>query len=165
MTCIIAHRDGWMCADRRTTFTGGLLGPYVLSKVKRSDGLLWATAGAGVLPTKIKAVLKDDDRYYPANLKAIQGLFLAQPGDGMQGHALVLTVDRRIYELSSSGELSEIGRKVTHWSIGSGYQFALGYLHAIEKTRKITPKDARAAIAFASTRVNDVGDGFQLEKL
>lgn len=162
MTCIIAHRDGWMAADRRKTFDGGLLGPYVVTKILRSDGLLWGTAGSGELPSKIQSAAKGCA--YPDNLAAMQALFLGS-GDGLPGHALVLTVDGGIWELLSRGDLARIDPKVTHWAIGSGFQYALGYLAAIERGRKLVPNDARQAIKFASTRVNDVGDGIQVERL
>lgn len=151
-----------MVADRRKTFSGSLLGPYVVTKIIRGPGLLVATAGNGEVSHKVKSALSgviEEDA-----LGAIQQCFLSA-NDGLPGHALILTAQGRIYEALSHGDLCEISKSASHWAIGSGYQISIGYLGATERKRRLTPKDAKEAIAFTSKLVNDVGDGCQTEWL
>jgi len=158
VTCIIAHRDGWMAADRRETFQDALIGPYRTAKINRADGILVASSGSGVLMDLIREALEASGA---DKLRAVVQVF-RDKRDGVSGHALALTPSG-ICEITSTGGLSWLDSD--HWAIGSGYPFALGWLGAIAAQRQITPDDALNAINFAATRVNDVGDGIQVERL
>jgi ATP-dependent protease HslVU (ClpYQ) peptidase subunit len=149
-----------MAADRRTTFTGGLLGPYQVSKVHKGQGILVAAAGDHLLIDRISEVLPKAKTTNKA-LESIRAIFRA-PNSG--GHALVLTADRLI-EVTSGGALVDLAKEQLFWAIGSGYQVALGYLAAKHATGRVDGDTAKQAILYASTLVADVGDGFQLETL
>lgn len=164
MTCVIAHRDGWMAADRRTVFEGSLIGPFRMSKITRGRQLLVASAGNGVFKDLIVEAIAADARSSLPDadqFRAVVQVFRAKGAD-IGGHALALTQDG-ICEITSKG--GAVWLDADFWSIGSGYQFALGWLSAIASQRSITPDDALHAIDFAATRTNDVGDGCQVEHL
>lgn len=157
MTCVIAHRDGWMVSDRRTTYPGGLIGPYEVSKIKRASNVLAATAGAGVLSDELGEALAGKNEWTAQ--RAI--VHMMKAGED-RGHALLLT-PQGMWEIGGMGGVVKVA--ADYWAIGSGYQFALGWLAAKASLRALTPEDALHAINFASTRVNDVGDGYQVERL
>lgn len=165
MTLIIAHNDGWMVADRRTVFEGSLIGPYRLSKIKRGRDLLVASAGNGVFGDLIAEALEETRSSDHAALHQVAKVF-REKGSDIGGHALALTRSG-ICEVTSRGGCVWVD--ADYWAIGSGYQFALGYLAGIEAAGEhdidIEPAHAIDAIAFAATRVNDVGDGHQIERL
>jgi hypothetical protein len=154
MTLIIAHRSGWMVADRRVTFQDSLIGPYVVSKIKRGSGILVASSGNGVFKDLIVESID-------GGLPAIAKLF-RENGREIGGHALARTA-AGICEVTSRGGLEWVDSDF--WAIGSGYQFGLGWLAAVASTRPVVPDDAKHAINYAATRVSDVGDGHQLEIL
>lgn len=161
MTCIVAHRDGWMVADRRMTFQDSLIGPYVVNKIQRGTGLLVATSGCGSLNDRVARVLREE--HSQDALRAIQDVFLGS--DGRPGHALVLH-GQRIFEITSRGSLVELADQAAYWAIGSGYQVALGYLRACSaRCSRVVVAHAISAIDCASTLVNDVGDGHQVEHI
>lgn len=159
MTAIVAHRSGWMCADRRQTFEGSLIGPYRTSKIKRGQGILVASAGNGVFMDLIEEAL--DAAPASGQLRAVVDVFRSK-GQDIGGHALAVTHEG-IVEITSAGALCWLTSD--WWAIGSGYPFVLGYLQGASGARAVTPEMAAEAIAFASTRVNDVGDGCQTEWL
>jgi hypothetical protein len=158
MTCIVAGRN-WMVADRRSTFEGSLIGPYRTNKIKRGLGILVASSGNGVFLDLIEEALGGA----PASgqLRAVVDVFRSK-GQEIGGHALAVTADG-IAEITSRGSLCWLTSE--YWAIGSGYPFALGYLQGASQNRPVTPEMAAEAIAFASTRTNDVGDGIQTERL
>lgn len=159
MTAIIAHRSGWMCADRRQTFNGALIGPYRTEKIRRGQGILVAAAGNDVMKDLIGEALEAA----PASgqLRAVVELFRAN-GKEQEAHALAVTADG-ICEITSTGALWWLTSE--WWAIGSGFELVLGYLQGASGARPVTPEMAAEAIAFASTRVNNVGDGIQTEHL
>lgn len=159
VTCIIASRDGWMVADRRQTFEGSLIGPYRTNKIKRGQGILVASSGHGVFQDLIQEAL--DGASASGQLRAVVQVF-RDKGRELGGHALALTHES-ICEVTSGGALCWVTSD--HWAIGSGYMAALGYLRAASHARPLTPEMAAEAIAFASTLMNDVGDGIQTEML
>lgn len=164
MTLIIAHKSGWMVADRRTVFGDNLLGPYRLNKIKRGAGILVASSGNGVLGDLIQEALD----IHPITTRGILRnvvQVLREKGKEL-GHALALTSEG-ICEITSTGGCVWVD--ADYWAIGSGYQLALGWLAATEAAGEhdidIEPAHAIDAIDFAATRVNDVGDGHQIERL
>lgn len=159
MTAIVAHRLGWMVADRRQTFEGSLIGPYRTSKIKRGPGILVASSGHSVFQNLIEEALEAA----PASgqLRAVVEVFRGKGGE-IGGHALAVTADG-IVEITSAGALCWLTSD--WWAIGSGYPFVLGYLQGAFRGRPVSPELAVEAIEFASTRVNDVGDGCQIERL
>jgi hypothetical protein len=161
VTCIIAHRDGWVVADRRVVCNDQLLGPYAVSKVQRGPGLLVATAGDDQVRARIERALKG--AHTIDALRRIQDVFLDAP---RAGHALVLLDGNRgMYEVTSAGAVLRISERAPCWAIGSGYMAAIGYLSGVGQTRTITPEVAAEALALCSMLVNDVGDGYQVEHL
>lgn len=161
MTCIIAHRDGWMVADRRQTFQESLIGPYRTAKIKRCGGLLVASSGNGVFQDLIaEALAGASNSGTDTALHAVAQVF-REKGD-IGGHALALSA-LGICEITSNGAVCWVD--ADHWAIGSGYPFALGWLAAKASLGPLGVDDALHAINFASTRTNDVGDGYQVEKL
>jgi ATP-dependent protease HslVU (ClpYQ) peptidase subunit len=158
VTLVIAHRDGWMAADRRTVFEDCLIGPYRLSKIKRGRRLLVACAGNGVFADFVQEALAPS----PSDeLRAVAQVF-RDKGSDIGGHALALT-PAGICELTSKGGI--VWLDADFWAIGSGYPFALGWLSAIAAHRRVAEQDALHAINFVATRVNNVGDGYQIERL
>ncbi len=159
MTLIIAHRDGWMVADRRTVFDDCLIGPYRVSKIKRGRSILVACAGNGVFADLVEEALGAS----PVDeLRAVAQVF-RDKGD-IGGHALALTPDG-ISEVTSKGGVVHLA--AAYWAIGSGYPFALGYMcgRSMAGTCPIDAALASDAINFAATFVNNVGDGCQVERL
>lgn len=162
MTCIVAHRSGWMVADRRITFSDSLIGPYQINKIIKRPGLLIASAGNAVVGDWIRDCVA---RWEGENaLQEVIDMFRRESRSEPLGHALAVTKSG-IYEVGGRGCLHTIAPEATHWAIGSGYQFALGWLASTEKYMVLRPRHAEAAIEFAATRVNDVGDGVQVELL
>lgn len=159
MTAIVAHRSGWLVADRRQTFSENLIGPYRTSKIKRGPGILVASSGNGVFQDLIEEALEAA----PASgqLRAVVDVFRSK-GQEIGGHALAVTAEG-IVEITSRGALCWLTSD--WWAIGSGYPFVLGYLQGASSARAVTTELAAEAIAWASTRTNDVGDGIQVEHL
>ncbi len=148
-----------MVADRRTTYPGGLIGPYEVSKIKRASNVLAATAGAGVLSDELGEALTGKNEWTAQ--RAIVDMLKGQSEP--RGHALLLTT-RGIWEIGDHGGAVRVAAEF--WAIGSGFQFALGWLECLAfHGDRVTPTDAVNAIAFAAERVNDVGDGHQEEWL
>lgn len=160
MTLIIAHRDGWMVADRRTVFEDCLIGPYRVNKIKRGRALLVACAGNGVFADLVGDALAPSP---PDELRALAQLF-RDKGSDIGGHALALTRDG-ICEITSRGGVVHLD--ADYWAIGSGYPFALGYMQGRSAAGTCPVDTALAvdAINFVATLVNNVGDGHQLERL
>jgi len=160
MTLIIAHRDGWMAADRRETFESNLLGPYRVAKIKRGKGILVASAGAGVFQDLITEAL---ELINVDPLRCVVQVF-RDKGKDLGGHALALT-SKGICEITSRGSVSWLD--ADYWAIGSGYMIALGYFAGISQgdSAKVTPETAKHAINVAERYVADVGDGYQVEHL
>lgn len=159
MTAIVAHRSGWMVADRRQTFEGSLIGPYRTNKIKRGQGILVASSGHGVFQDFIQEAL--DGAGASGQLHAVVQVF-RDKGKDLGGHALAVSAEG-IVEITSAGALCWLTSE--WWAIGSGYMAALGYLRGASHARPVTPEMAAEAIAFASTLTNDVGDGIQVEHL
>jgi hypothetical protein len=148
-----------MCADRRQTFQDTWIGPYRTNKIQRGHGILVASSGQGVFQDLIEEALQAAPT--SGQLRAVVQVF-RDKGEELGGHALALTTEGLV-EITSDGALCWLTSD--WWAIGSGYPFALGYLQGASGTRPVTPEMAAEAIAFASTRVNDVGDGIQIEHL
>ncbi|HEY3498221.1 MAG TPA: hypothetical protein VGK73_26165 [Polyangiaceae bacterium] len=161
MTLVIAHKDGWMAADRREVFEGQLLGPYRVNKIKRGQGILVASAGNGVFQCLIQEALDDAPPTASDGLRAVIKVF-RDKGSEIGGHALALTREG-ICEITSRGGVSWLASD--YWAIGSGYQFAIGYLTGVSGGGAVTDTHALHAINVAERFVNDVGDGYQLERL
>lgn len=163
MTCVIAHRDGWMAADRRQTFEGSLIGPYRTMKIKRGAGLLVATSGNGLFQDLVAEALAGAANVgTDTALHAVAQVF-REKGADIGGHALALS-RIGICEITSRGAICWVD--ADHWAIGSGYPFALGWLAAVAaRGAPLLPDVAVDAINFAATRTNDVGDGVQVERL
>lgn len=162
MTLIIAHTDGWMVADRRTVFDGGLIGPYLVSQIKRAPGILAACAGNGVLSDLLEETLEERRSGHQDALRAVAKMFRGR--SEKDGHALALT-PLGIAEITSSGGVVRLN--AAYWAIGSGFPFAMGYLEGIAQgdSRLVTPEKAMHAINLAARYTNDVGDGYQTEYL
>lgn len=161
MTCIIAHRDGWMVADRRQTFESSLIGPYKTAKIKRGPGVLVGTSGNGVFQDLVAEELATRS-YAEEAIRHVAKVFRTH-GAEIGGHAIALS-EKGICEITSRGAV--VWLEAEYWAIGSGYPFALGWLECLAfHGDKITPTDAYNAISFAADRVNDVGDGHQEEHL
>lgn len=160
MTCIIAHRDGWMVADRRQTFESSLIGPYKTAKIKRGPGVLVASAGNGVFQDLIAEELAS--RSFAQEAICHVAKVFRTHGAEIGGHAIALSA-KGICEITSRGAVVWVD--ADYWAIGSGYPFALGWLAAKASLGALGIEDGLHAINFASTRVNDVGDGVQVERL
>lgn len=159
MTCIIAHRLGWMVADRRVTFGENLIGPYQRWKIRRGiPDLLVGVSGRAVVGDLMEEALRQTVDTTAALAKVTE--LMRSRGEGSS--ALVLTADA-LRELDQQGSLLTLS--ADHWAIGSGYQAALGWLAGACQGRLVTPDDAKHAITFAGSLNSDIGDGFQVERL
>ena len=160
MTCIIAHRLGWMVADRRVTFGEGYTGPYRRNKIRRSSDILVGCAGPAVLSDRIEDALRGDSLVH-GNYRAIVAT-VREHGTG--SNTLILTANG-ITELDQKGAAFDVDAEF--WAVGSGFEAALGWLHGryVARTGCVTPEDAKAAISFAAQLHTDIGDGFQVERL
>jgi hypothetical protein len=161
-----------MVADRRVTFSGGLLGPYRVEKIARGPGILVAGAGDSFLRTALAEAMAPctgAGQALHSVARAIRGL------PEQIGHVLALTVAHGLVEIDSRGHCHEL--ESDYWSIGSGFQAALGYMAGVlsrapggaslrEWQRDgATPDLAAEAICFAAGLNADVGDGIQTEVL
>ena len=160
MTCIIAHRDGWMVADRRVTFNGGLIGPYRNRKILSGPGILVGCAGDSVLRTVLTEAMASCTGAGQA-LQCVARAIRELPQQ--RGHALLVTREHGLVEIDSLGHCHELESE--YWSIGSGYHLALGWLAGRCGGHAVRPEHAVQAISFASEHVNDVGDGTCVEVL
>jgi hypothetical protein len=160
VTLIIAHRDGWMAADRRTVFEDCLIGPYRLDKIKRGRGLLVACAGNGVFADLVQEALAPS----PADELRVVAQVFRDKGSDIGGHALAVT-PAGICEITSKGGV--VWLDADYWAIGSGYPFALGYMQGRSAAGTCPVDTALAvdAINFVGPLVNNVGDGCQVEHL
>lgn len=175
MTCIVAHADGWMVADRRVNSNETMRNPYDAVKITKRPGLLIATSGPAVLRDLVResvGQLRGAEAF-----NAAVSVVRAQQGEQHQrGHALAVT-EYGVFEICSRGSVSRLAWPF--WASGSGYMAALGYLRgfqdgyavAVESETNwatppsIKPADAVRAIEFASELDCMVGDGTQIEYL
>jgi ATP-dependent protease HslVU (ClpYQ) peptidase subunit len=156
MTCIVAHGDGWMVADRRSSFNGGSqIGPFLRTKIRSVNGMLIGTAGAAYcLDVVCKAA--ENAALHEVNDAISHAIRVECSGEGA-----ILVVHRGcVYEIPSDGTWMRVEQE--YWAIGSGYQAALGYLAGFGI---VTPETAAAAINFSATLNVDVGDGTQSVRL
>lgn len=173
MTCIIAHRDGWMVADTAHTFNDHTTVPCSQSKVWRAGvrpsedadiprqlTMLWATCGASSLKDLVLDHLSQNQDKSP--VVEISKVFRQNPD---KGEALIVTWGGDLYHIGSNGAILRIDDGVKYWAIGSGYQAALGYLHGQGDGETCSLEAAQKAIAFAHTLNHDVSADSTFDRL
>lgn len=162
MTCIVAHRSGWIIADRRNTLCDTWRVPIVTPKIIRHANCLFASAGSAYVNAKLLAAVQGarDEDILDRMADAMRA-----PEDKGDGHVLVVQ-EGKLWTIDGHGALLEID--YPFWSIGSGYQAALGYLAGIQYelgSKEIETYHAINAVAFAAELNTDCGDGYQVETL
>jgi ATP-dependent protease HslVU (ClpYQ) peptidase subunit len=144
MTAIVVHRDGWAVADHRAIVGNNWILPTVNPKVRVYPNVIVGMAGAsGWCWTEL-------DKQNPKEVSAMSiAQAMNQAHDGDYG-ALLVTIDRGLMFTSGTGELEHLNTKF--WAIGSGDEFVLGYLRALERVLggDITPAHAVMAIQACS---------------
>lgn len=166
MTCIIAHRSGWMVADRRATFDGWV-GPYNVQKILRARccPILIGIAGVGGLIPLIQSALRE----CMTEAGAIECLgALQREREGKEPANLLVLGEGGIWEIDPSGCAYELKSDI--WAIGCGSMTALAYIEgwrrgAAGEPRHIGTSHAVEAIEFVSAIHTSVGDGTQVELL
>lgn len=162
MTCIVAHRDGWMVADRRVNSSETLRNHYDAVKITKRPGLLIATSGFAILRDLVREAVADKEGAEAFN--AAVAIIRAQTGEH-RGHALAVT-SLGVFEICSRGSVSKCAWPF--WASGSGYMAALGYLRGFldaDCVGALKPDDAARAIELAAELDCMVGDGTQVEFL
>lgn len=160
MTCIVAHRAGWIIADRRNTLCDTWRMPILTPKIVRHANCLFASAGSAYVNSKLLSAVQGarDEDILDRMAQAMRA-----PEDKGDGHVLVVQ-EGKLWTIDGHGALLEID--FPYWAIGSGYQAALGYLAGAESDPKnIREGHAICAVEFAATLNTDCGDGVQVELL
>jgi hypothetical protein len=140
MTCVIGT-ERWICADRRITSSTGERCPSEL-KVWQGAYLIAACAGAARGIHKARKLVESGEACVP------EGLIDAVGDDA---HALVLTREGRLYEVSEGA----VYRRRSLWCIGTGGDIARGYLEG----RALTLANAKDAQRLAARLRDDCGGG------
>ncbi len=160
MTCIVAHRSGWIAADRRHSMCDTWRIPVATPKILKYQNCLFASAGAGYVKDRLMYALQGcrDEDILDCMANAMSNM-----KDRNDGHVLVVQ-NATLFHVDGTGGRYEIAHPF--WSIGSGCQAALGYLAGAKRD----PADILAchgvsAVEFAATLNTDCGDGVQLEHL
>ena len=149
MTLCIAHRDGWIVADTRST-SGNEMSPFELEpirKVKKIPNVaVIGTAGdTGVFQRFEKSVWDLD------NDSVIRELAAALKATGMDAQLLVTTSRKELVFIANNGVAFPLQPSQQWWAIGSGRDFAKGWMCAQEYCKvPITRADAIDCIAQAS---------------
>lgn len=165
MTCIVAHKDGWMVADQRVSF-GTYIGPYVVKKILKLDWpkMLIGVAGCGaflqVLPNRIKECSTEQQV-----LEVLSDLCRSYKAGG-EDMSLIVTCSNKIIELDPSGGMYEVNSRYDFWAVGSGSTGAIGYIDGLKECGvNIDSSVGVRAVEYISKINVGVGDGFQVEKL
>lgn len=160
MTCIVAHRDGWMVADKRQIWGQYGRGPFEVLKIRRWHFSLVGFAGA--TDHIYGAITADDYDKDPAD--AVCRIMRDAKGD--DEYTALVCKRGELGVISGHGVYHSLQANCLWWAIGSGMDAALGYLAGISRhAHKIGPEDAAEAIRFASEIDVGVGDGCHVEVL
>jgi ATP-dependent protease HslVU (ClpYQ) peptidase subunit len=164
MTCIIAHRDGWMVADRRASFDGWV-GPYKVEKIFRCAQLPILVGVSGT--AGVKTLMQEATEGCRIHSDAIRAMVQVQRDRKTEdGTTLLVLSAQGLLEIDPSGYAYELESNI--WAVGSGSMTAIAYLagwSADWPHRKVSGTTAEAAIKFVGTLNTTVGDGIQAEYL
>jgi|SRR5690606_16587795 len=160
MSVCIAHRDGWIVTDSRSS-SGPLVAPTSATKAfKVGDHTLVTVAGSAVhcIYTEL-AVAEASIDAVPAFLSK----YVYDKG-GAEVGMLITNKNRQLIEICGAGSLEELD-VVEYWAIGSAADRCLGYLARIGEKRTVRPRDACNAIKMAAKFDSSIDDRCQVYKL
>lgn len=165
MTCIVAHKDGWMVSDRRVSF-GTYIGPYDVTKIVKHDwhNMLIGVAGVGAFVKSVSTKTKDCASVN--DVKQVLSDMCLEWKARQEDICLLVVTKGVITEFDPSGGMFDISSNYDYWAIGSGSMAAVGYLDGLKKCGvKITPDIGIETIQYVSRLNVGVGDGTQMEFL
>lgn len=157
MTLVIAHKSGWMVADKRATYSGETW-PLLVNKIHRFRDCLVASCGDSSVRTKLHNSLP----LQHGVTGYVEWINQAQSGSD---NTRVLCVRKGHLELFTGGGCIET---ITQdwWAIGSGAHIAYGYLTSVEEQfGSVIPRSAVNAIVVASRLLPGVSAEFDSEKI
>jgi len=157
MTCIVAHKNGWMVADEKC-WTGVRPLPTKLQKILRfGDHTLVGWAGLGGATYLLKEAVEDPNYTKPEQVIKCLSEFLRHEKEQLkqeERHFLVVDVRRVITYIDSAGIPAELSED--YFAIGSGDDSAMGYMAGLNanphRAGDFSALDATHAIRYASTR-------------
>lgn len=130
MTLCIAHRDGWVAADTRST-AGNEMSPYLIEpiiKVKKIPGVavIGCAGDTGVYQRLDKSV------WHAKEHDVVRELADALKSTGMDAQLLVVTKSADLVFITNNGVAFPLCGSQKWWAIGSGRDFAKGWFSAYE---------------------------------
>lgn len=169
MTCIIAHRDGWMVSDRRIT-ANNCIERYAIDKIQRHRKLpiLVGTAGCMNTVQRVRDLLDESLHEHESTIIRRLGE-LRQANDGKNDGTFIVLTPTRLIEIDTGGGIFEfLGRLgVVGCAVQATMSWFNGYLRGGNPYagNSITTKTACSTIEFLSGVYTGIGDGTQVELL
>lgn len=131
MTCIIAHRDGWMASDSLSSSVTGYRLPTVAKKITVvGNHTLIGAAGQAGFPQFAKEVLPDAAEDVDKTVEVLSK-WLRENSPKPDVELLLVNNRRKLYYVSCDGVAHEVSEDFDFWAIGSGAEYAMGYLEGI----------------------------------
>lgn len=164
MTLIIAHRDGWMVADRRIMDGPGRIGNYKVDKIQRHQRLRLLVGCAGTMGNV--GLIRDllDELETEAESVVIKRVAnLCREQDGKNDCQLLILTPTRLVEIDHGGGIFEV--RPSHGAVGSGTVPAMAWLNGYCGSNPLGLEVAQAAIDYVSSVDVGVGDGIQTESI
>jgi hypothetical protein len=165
MTCVIAHKDGWMVADRRVVF-GIDVGPFKVNKVFKDSfsRVLVGVAGIGAFTNHLQDTSAWTSFHAAcADVSTKLKEFNSSRGED-SSYALVCSKGN-VAKIDPSGGIYEVDSTYDYWAIGDR-DTAIGYLDGLREAGvKIDSAIGIKAIEYVGRSNLGVGDGVQLESV
>jgi hypothetical protein len=144
LTCIVAT-PSWLCADRRVTGDGSELSSMV--KVAKNRWLIGAAAGAAVSTMAVKRAIQKGASTVEDMIEHVD----------KDSYALILTPDGKIHRIET-GIVWPCSAGAVQ-AIGSGGEFALGFLAGAAPVGWPSRADAKRAQRAVARARTDCGGG------
>ena len=161
MTLVLAHRDGWMIADRRIMDGSLQVNRYRLNKIQRHPRLPLLVGCAGSMSNV--SLIRDllDESETDVESVVIKRLAnLCRQEDGKNNSELLILTPTRLVETDHGGGIFEL--EAQYGAIGSGGQQAMAWNAGACAGRPLGLDLARMYVASVNV---SVGDGMQVEVL
>lgn len=148
MSCIVAHRSGWIIGDTRLSGGGEICVTDVKKVQKAGKHSLVSAVGSFSLSGLVERVITDTAEANTQVLVDQLCQFFQTEGDSVDGEVVVVG-DGKIYVVTTGYYYRPLD---AYHANGSGRGVAYGYLKGLEKCgRVISMQDAGDAIRLSST--------------
>lgn len=165
MTCVIAHRDGWMVSDSLCD-TGTYRNQYEVVKMLSTRNVLLGHAGLASHFFVVEKALERASAYDLGANRVIAIVDEHEPDtdkNEVLAVWLAVTRSRRLLEISA-GCIQYFSSGCKWAAIGSGAPVARGYLAARGESAPIDENAALDALRAVSRHVSNVGPPFRLNR-